>query len=110
MRPITNKLILDSRFDWFLYVYTVHNNCHTRHLAMFLIHLIWSLQEAIIATPKAWVISSKDINAIRFSFVFLKYLIENFKGDNFEEPLFLNPIDNDVKGDDFPQGKIFFQI
>lgn len=79
------------------------NNCHTRHLAKLLIHLIWSLQEAVAAAPGAWAVYSKAINAARFSSVFLKYLIENSKGDNFEEPLFLNLTDNDVKGDGFPQ-------
>jgi len=92
-----------------LCVYTAWNNCHTRHLAKLLIHLISSLPEAVAAAPGAWAVYSMAINAARFSSVFLKYLIENSKGDNFEEPLFLNLTDSDVKGDGFPQGNIFFQ-
>uniref|UniRef100_A0A0D6R327 Dymeclin n=1 Tax=Araucaria cunninghamii TaxID=56994 RepID=A0A0D6R327_ARACU len=78
------------------------NNRYTRHLAKLLIHLIWSLQETA-STSGARSVHSKAMNAARLSSVFLKYLIENSKCDNFAEPLYLSLTDTDVKNDGLPE-------
>ncbi|KAH9298090.1 hypothetical protein KI387_029772 [Taxus chinensis] len=79
------------------------NNRYTRHLAKLLVHLVWSLQETITATSGARADYAKAINATRLSSAFLKYLIENSNGDNFEESLFLILTDTDAKKDGFPE-------
>lgn len=61
------------------------NNCSTRHLAKILIHLVWCLEELISDSGVPSVASTKAINAMYISSVFLKYLIENSKSDTFEE-------------------------
>lgn len=61
------------------------NNCSTRHLAKSLIHLAWCLQELISDTGVPSSASTKAINAMYISSVFLKYLIENAKSDTCEE-------------------------
>ncbi|XP_020547879.1 dymeclin isoform X3 [Sesamum indicum] len=61
------------------------NNCNTRHLAKILIHLAWCLQECVSASGVASPAISKALNALFLLSVFLKYLIENAKSDNFEE-------------------------
>ncbi|KAL3812564.1 hypothetical protein ACJIZ3_013832 [Penstemon smallii] len=81
------------------------NNCNTRHLAKILIHLAWCLQECVSASGVASPAFSKALNAVFVSSVFLKYLIENAKNDNFEE-LYLSlgetePVPNNIsKGED----------
>uniref|UniRef100_A0A1D1YGV8 Dymeclin n=1 Tax=Anthurium amnicola TaxID=1678845 RepID=A0A1D1YGV8_9ARAE len=61
------------------------NNFHTRHLAKILIHLVWSLQESMSTATGSSTVFSKAINAAYMSSIFLKYLIENAKIDNFED-------------------------
>ncbi|KAL0287693.1 UNVERIFIED_CONTAM: hypothetical protein Sangu_2681500, partial [Sesamum angustifolium] len=61
------------------------NNCNTRHLAKILIHLAWCLQECVSTSGVASPAISKALNALFLLSVFLKYLIENAKSDNFEE-------------------------
>ncbi|XP_063939500.1 uncharacterized protein LOC108197248 isoform X2 [Daucus carota subsp. sativus] len=61
------------------------NNCSTRHLAKILIHLAWCLQELISDSRVLSSASTKAINAMYISSVFLKYLIEDAKSDTFEE-------------------------
>ncbi|XP_075478200.1 uncharacterized protein LOC142519149 [Primulina tabacum] len=81
------------------------NNSITRHLAKILIHLAWCLQECISSSGGPTTASSKAINALFISSVFLKFLIENAKNENFKE-LFLSldetePIPNHFsKGED----------
>lgn len=52
------------------------NSIFTGHLSKLLLHLGWSLQEVLCAAPTAHVPVLKATNAIRFSSVFLKHLIE----------------------------------
>lgn len=74
-------------FDFSLtyFDYAEQNNCSTRHLAKILIHLVWCLEELISDSGVPSVASTKAINAMYISSVFLKYLIENSKSDTFEE-------------------------
>ncbi|KAJ4954787.1 hypothetical protein NE237_011570 [Protea cynaroides] len=63
------------------------NIYHTRHLAKILIHLVRCLQESMSTSVPDGpsVVHIKAANAACLSSIFLKYLIENSKGDNFEE-------------------------
>ncbi|XP_043692031.1 dymeclin-like isoform X2 [Telopea speciosissima] len=61
------------------------NNYHTRHLAKILIHLVRCLQESMSTSGGPSMVHVKAVNAACLSSIFLKYLIENCKGDNFEE-------------------------
>ncbi|KAL5712454.1 hypothetical protein ACHQM5_014691 [Ranunculus cassubicifolius] len=63
----------------------VKNNYDTRHLAKILIHLVWSLKECTSITSVPSTAYMKVINAAYISSVFLKYMIENAKSENFEE-------------------------
>ncbi|MCO5572356.1 hypothetical protein L7F22_026109 [Adiantum nelumboides] len=57
------------------------NSIFTGHLSKLLLHLAWSLQEVLCAAPPANVSFLKATNAIRFSSVFLKHLIEKGSSD-----------------------------
>ncbi|MCO5600246.1 hypothetical protein L7F22_054356 [Adiantum nelumboides] len=57
------------------------NSIFTGHLSKLLLHLAWSLQEVLCAAPPANVSVLKATNAVRFSNVFLKYLIEKGSSD-----------------------------
>ncbi|EEC71562.1 hypothetical protein OsI_03918 [Oryza sativa Indica Group] len=75
------------------------NNYHTKHLAKILIHLVWCLQECMAESSHA--AYRKAINAAYISSIFLKFIIENAKTDNWQE-LSLE-IDKDEKGlENFP--------
>lgn len=76
------------------------NNHHTRHLAKILIHLSWCLQEAVRTSGAPSVVYLKAINAVYFSSVFLKYIIENSQSDNIEE-LCLSLLENEPVPKDF---------
>lgn len=65
--------------------FTAQNNFHTRHLAKILIHLAWCLQECVTSSGVASAALVKSLNALYISSVFLKYVIENARSDNFEE-------------------------
>ncbi|XP_073005545.1 uncharacterized protein [Typha latifolia] len=79
------------------------NNYHTKHLAKILIHLVWCLQE-VTTSPGSSTVYRKAVNATYISSVFLKFIIENAKSDNWEE-LYLD-IDKDEKGmEKFPAGQ-----
>ncbi|XP_057873570.2 uncharacterized protein LOC131079592 [Cryptomeria japonica] len=79
------------------------NNRYTRHLVKLLIHVVWSLQEAITVTSGAHANYAKAINATRLSSVFLRYLIENSTSNNFEESLFLSLTGTDSKKEGVPE-------
>ncbi|XP_008224241.1 PREDICTED: dymeclin [Prunus mume] len=80
------------------------NNYHTRHLAKILIHMAWCLQESISTSSGApSLVYVKAVNAVYISSVFLKYFIENGKGDKIED-LYLSldesePIPTDITKD-----------
>ncbi|CAA0823037.1 Unknown protein [Striga hermonthica] len=78
------------------------NNCRTRHLAKILIHLAWCLQESVSASDMVSLAFSKAVNALFVSFVFLKYLIETSKSDEFEE-LYLSLDETDSLPSNFPK-------
>ncbi|XP_068649972.1 uncharacterized protein [Aristolochia californica] len=61
------------------------NNYQTRHLAKILIHMVSCLQESASASAGPSAVHVKVINAAYISSIFLKYLTENSKSDNFEE-------------------------
>lgn len=71
------------------------HNYHTNHLAKILIHLAWCLQDLISTSSGSATAYRKSVNAAYISSVFLKFIIENVKGANFEE-LHLN-LDKDEK-------------
>ncbi|KAJ8464683.1 hypothetical protein OPV22_027235 [Ensete ventricosum] len=71
------------------------HNYHTNHLAKILIHLVWCLQDLISTSSGSATAYRKSVNAAYISSVFLKFIIENAKGANFEE-LHLN-LDKDEK-------------
>lgn len=79
------------------------NNCLTRHLAKILIHLGWCLQELVTSSGVPSVALNNAINALRISSVFLKHLIENSKGNIYEE-LFLSVDGIEALPDSFPKG------
>ncbi|KAG6664837.1 dymeclin-like isoform X2 [Carya illinoinensis] len=60
------------------------NNQCTRHLAKFLIHLSWCLQDCISASGAPSDVYDKAVNAVYITSVFLKHLIENAKSDDIE--------------------------
>ncbi|PPR90246.1 hypothetical protein GOBAR_AA30442 [Gossypium barbadense] len=70
------------------------------HLAKILIHLSWCLQEAVRTSGAPSVVYLKAINAVYFSSVFLKYIIENSQSDNIEE-LCLSLLENEPVPKDF---------
>ncbi|KAH0994061.1 hypothetical protein GBA52_005544 [Prunus armeniaca] len=80
------------------------NNYHTRHLAKILIHMARCLQESISTSSGApSLVYVKAVNAVYISSVFLKYFIENEKGDKIED-LYLSldesePIPTDITKD-----------
>ncbi|KAL5222506.1 hypothetical protein ABZP36_027219 [Zizania latifolia] len=77
------------------------NNCHTKHLAKILIHLVWCLQECTADSKVSYAAYRKAINAAYISSIFLKFIIENAKADNWQE-LCLD-INKDEKGmENFP--------
>ncbi|KAL6548364.1 hypothetical protein OROGR_008785 [Orobanche gracilis] len=78
------------------------NNCNTGHLAKILIHLSWCLQECVSAPDVPSIIFSKALNALFVSSVFLKYLIETSKSDDFEE-LYLLLDEYDPVPNNFPK-------
>ncbi|KAH6816394.1 dyggve-melchior-clausen syndrome protein [Perilla frutescens var. frutescens] len=80
------------------------NNCKTRHLAKILINLAWCLQECVSASDMASPAFSKALNALFVSSVFLKYLIENTRSDNFEE-LYLSLDESDPVPNNFLEGQ-----
>lgn len=92
-----------------LYVYlsivlsAVVNNCYTRHLAKILIHLAWCLQECVSASGVPSPAFSKALNALYVSSVFLKYLIENAKSENFQE-LYLSLDESEAIPNNFSKG------
>ncbi|QCE08291.1 dymeclin [Vigna unguiculata] len=57
------------------------NNCHTRHLAKILFHLARCLQESVSSSGVSPLVYEKAVNAVYFSSIFLKYLIESVQGD-----------------------------
>ncbi|TKW17051.1 hypothetical protein SEVIR_5G340400v4 [Setaria viridis] len=77
------------------------NNYQTKHLAKILIHLVWCLQECTSTTSVSSVVYRRAINAAYISSIFLKFIIENAKADNWQE-LCLD-IDKNEKGmENFP--------
>lgn len=63
----------------------MQNNKCTRHLAKFLIHLSWCLQDCISASGAPSDVYDKAVNAVYITSVFLKHLIENAKSDDIED-------------------------
>lgn len=80
------------------------NNYHTRHLAKILIHLVWCLQESMPISTGPSTNHMKAVNAAYISSIFLKYLIENAKSDNFEE-LYLCLDEGEEAQKGFPRGQ-----
>ncbi|KAL6845239.1 hypothetical protein ACP4OV_024734 [Aristida adscensionis] len=79
------------------------NNYHTKHLPKILIHLVWCLQECSSSLSVSKIVYRKAINAAYISSIFLKFIIENAKADNWQE-LSLD-IDTNEKGlENFPSG------
>lgn len=79
------------------------NNCVTRHLAKILIHLGWCLHELVSSSGGPSVVLNKAVNALHISSVFLKHLIENSKGNIYEE-LCLSVDGVEELPDSFPRG------
>ncbi|GMH08470.1 hypothetical protein Nepgr_010310 [Nepenthes gracilis] len=61
------------------------NNYYTRHLVKILIHLACCLQDCISASGTPSSAYTKAVNAAYLSSIFLKYIIENAKSDDFAE-------------------------
>lgn len=90
-----------------LCAYAAQNNYQTKHLAKILIHLVWCLQECTSTTSVSSVVYRRAINAAYISSIFLKFIIENAKADNWLE-LCLD-IDKNEKGmENFPAGNCLF--
>ncbi|KAL2469817.1 Dymeclin [Abeliophyllum distichum] len=82
----------------------VVNNCYTRHLAKILLHLAWCLQECVSTSGVPSPAFAKALNALYVSSVFLKYLIENAKSENFEE-LYLSLDESEAIPNNFSKGE-----
>ncbi|ERN01512.1 dymeclin [Amborella trichopoda] len=80
------------------------NNYYTRHLAKILIHLVWCLQELASAAAVPSILYAKAVNAAHLSSIFLKYLIENAKSDNFDE-LHLCLDESEAAPSEIPKGQ-----
>ncbi|KAK4381770.1 hypothetical protein Sango_2936400 [Sesamum angolense] len=80
------------------------NNYNTRHLAKILIHLVWCLEDCVSAADVTSLAFSKALNALFVSSVFLKYLIENSKTDDFEE-LYLSLDETEPVPHNFSKGQ-----
>lgn len=80
------------------------NNYDTRHLVKILIHMVWCLQESMTTSIGPSTTYMKAVNAAYISSIFLKYLIENAKSDNFEE-LYLCIDETEAGQKDFPRGQ-----
>ncbi|KAL0388542.1 UNVERIFIED_CONTAM: Dymeclin [Sesamum radiatum] len=85
-------------------MYLAMNNYNTRHLAKILIHLAWCLEDCVSAADVTSLAFSKALNALFVSSVFLKYLIENSKTDDFEE-LYLSLDETEPVPHDFSKGQ-----
>lgn len=83
------------------------NNCKTRHLMKILINLALCLEECVSASDMESPAFSKALNALFISSVFLKYLIENTRTDNFEE-LYLSLDETDPVPNNFSRGSPFY--
>ena len=92
-----------------LSISAANNNYHTRHLAKILIHLGWCLQESMATSTAPAVVHMKALNAAYISSVFMKYLIENAKSDNFEE-LYLFLGEGETTPEDLLRGNKWFPI
>jgi len=57
--------------------FAAKNNCKTRHLAKILFHLACYLQESMSTSGVPLLVYEKAVNAVSFSSVFLKHLIES---------------------------------
>ncbi|WOK97109.1 dymeclin [Canna indica] len=77
------------------------HNYHTSHLAKILIHLVWSLQDLMLISSGSSTAFRKSVNAACISSVFLKFMIENAKSENFEE-LCLNLDKDEMKQSNLP--------
>lgn len=82
------------------------NNQCTRHLAKFLIHLSWCLQDCISASGAPSDVYDKAVNAVYITSVFLKHLIENAKSDDIEG-LYLSLDEKEPIPKDLIQGNSF---
>lgn len=72
-----------------------------------LINLAWCLEECVSASDMESPAFSKALNAVFISSVFLKYLIENTRTDNFEE-LYLSLDETDPEPNNFSRGSPFY--
>ena len=91
----------------YVHLLAAQNNYQTKHLAKILIHLVWCLQECTSTTSASSVAYRRAINAAYISSIFLKFIIENAKTDNWQE-LCLD-IDKSEKGmEKFPAGNWLF--
>ena len=99
--------IFKVHFIWLIQLFSdmcaAMNNCKTRHLVKILINLAWCLQECVSASDMESTALSKALNALFISSVFLKYLIENTRSDNFEE-LYLSLDETDPVPNNFSKG------
>ena len=76
------KILFCTFGHWFSpNCFAAKNNCHTRHLAKILFHLACCLQESVSSSGVSPLVYEKAVNALYFSSIFLKYLIESVQGD-----------------------------
>lgn len=85
--------------------YAAQHNYYTNHLAKILIHLVWSLEDLLHQSSRPLTSYRKSVNAAYVSSVFLKFIIENAKGKNFEE-LCLNLDQDEKKQNNLPTGMV----
>ncbi|XP_043695476.1 dymeclin-like [Telopea speciosissima] len=78
------------------------NNNHTRHLAKIIIHLVRCLQESMTTSAGPSLVHMKAVHAAYLASIFLKYLIENFKDNSFEE-LYLSLDEGETVPENFPE-------
>lgn len=87
----------------FLDGHAAQHNYQTNHLAKILIHLVWSLQDLTLKSSGSSTAFRKSVNAAHISSIFLKFIIENAKSENFEE-LCLNLDKDEMKQNNLPTG------
>ena len=88
------------------YYFPAQNSRFTGNLAKLLIHSAWSLQAASTEVPSSVSTFVKATNAIRFSSVFLKHLIEHTSYGQLMACLSLSLTEKEAEASGLSQGSI----
>ncbi|KAL5158925.1 Dymeclin [Glycine soja] len=88
----------------------VENNHNTRHLAKILFHLACYLQESMSTSGVPQLVYEKAVNAVYFTSVFLKHLIESAPDDQTIENLVMRNVLNFIASIDVSPNTYFLHL